>query len=236
MEIPLSNTDFETLRRLTLAAECRDRYTGAHMVRTGVLSAFLGEKIGLQSEVVQNLRHSAPMHDLGKIGIPDSILCKPAKLTPEEFEVMKTHTTIGARILENSKHIVLQMARQIALSHHERWDGQGYPNGLSGEGIPLMGRIVGLVDAFDAMTSTRSYRAAKSVAETCTIIEDEKGKQFDPLLAGVFLDNIEHILEIRSKMTSSGSLAPKAYFSRGLDHVAKERIASIAIGGFTKTV
>ncbi len=196
METILSNADIETLRRLALAAECRDSYTGAHMIRTGVLSAFLGERIGLENEVLESLRHSAPMHDLGKIGIPDNILRKPAGLTQEEFEIMKTHTTIGAKILENSQNPVLQMAREIALSHHERWDGNGYPTGLSGERIPLMGRIVGLVDAFDAMTSTRSYRSAKSVAETCQIIEDEQGRQFDPQLVEVFLDNIDRILVI----------------------------------------
>ncbi len=203
METILRKVDVDTLKRLAMAAECRDSYTGAHMARTGVFSAFLGVRVGLPKHEIQNLRHAAPMHDLGKIGIPDSILCKPAKLTPEEFEIMKTHTTIGARILEHSQNHILQMAHDIALSHHERWDGGGYPNGLAGDEIPLMGRIVGLVDAFDAMTSNRSYRAARSVEETCGIIEKEKGKQFDPRLVDVFLDNTERILNIRSRMTSS---------------------------------
>jgi putative two-component system response regulator len=221
METTLSNADVDTLRRLALAAECRDRYTGAHMVRTGVLSAFLGAKIGLSPEVVQSLRHSSPMHDLGKIGIPDSILRKPAGLTPEEFEIMKTHTTIGARILENSQNVVLQMGREIALSHHERWDGRGYPNGLSKIQIPLIGRIVGLVDAFDAMTSTRSYRDAKPAEEALEEIGNEKEKQFDPRLVEVFLDNMGHILEIISEMNSSESICPASCFSHGLNHMKR---------------
>ena len=210
METELRNVDLDTLRRLAMAAECRDHYTGAHMVRTGVLSAFLGVKMGLPREAIQSLRHSAPMHDLGKIGIPDSILRKPTRLTQEEFEVMKTHTTIGAKILENSQNPIFQMAHDIALSHHERWDGGGYPNGLTGEEIPLMGRIVGLIDAFDAMTSNRAYRAARSVEESCAIIEDERGKQFDPGLVEVFLHNIDRILDIRSRMNSSKRLASSA--------------------------
>ncbi len=221
MENTLSNSDIDTLRRLALAAECRDSHTGAHMVRTGALSAFLGAQIGLPNRVVEKLRHAAPMHDLGKIGIPDSILRKPTALTPKEFEVMKTHTTIGAKILENSQNVILCTAREIALSHHERWDGRGYPIGLSGEDIPLPGRIVGLIDAFDAMTSTRSYRTAKSFEETCAIIEEEKGRQFDPRLVEAFLDNIQDILDLRSRMGPADCLPDAIDAQNGFERISE---------------
>lgn len=192
--------DLETLRRLALAAECKDDETGAHMVRTGALSALLSQKLGLGAEFSNNMLHAAPMHDLGKIGIPDSILLKPGPLTPVELEIMKSHTLIGARILDGSEAPVHQLARTIALSHHERWDGNGYPSGLARTAIPLPGRIVALIDAFDAMTSDRPYRKALTVKRTCQVIREESARQFDPHMAAVFLCHLDAFLEIRERM------------------------------------
>lgn len=189
--------DLETLKRLALAAECKDDDTGAHMMRTGVLSALLTDLMGLGGESAFNMLHAAPMHDVGKIGIPDSILLKNGPLTQPEFEVMKGHTLIGAKILDGSEAPVLRLACTIALSHHERWDGKGYPSGLSATDIPLPGRIVGLIDAFDAMTSDRPYRSALSIAYACEIIRKETAKQFDPNLVTVFLSNLDAFLEMR---------------------------------------
>lgn len=195
-----SNGDLETLRRLALAAECKDDETGAHMVRTGVLSALLVEKLGTDRELADNMLHAAPMHDLGKIGIPDSILLKKGPLTQVEFELMKSHTLIGAKILDGSEAPVLRLAHTIALSHHERWDGEGYPYGLSSADIPLPGRIVALIDAFDAMTSDRPYRNALSVQRTCEVIREESGKQFDPNMVSVFLSHLDVFLAMRARM------------------------------------
>jgi putative two-component system response regulator len=192
--------DFETLRRLALAAECKDDETGAHMWRTGALSALLTEKLGLDSQLVYNMLHAAPMHDLGKIGIPDSILLKKGPLTQVEFEIMKSHTLIGAKILDGSEAPVLRLAHTIALSHHERWDGKGYPSYLASAEIPLPGRIVALIDSFDAMTSDRPYRKALGIEHSCAIIKEESARQFDPNLVTVFLSHLDVFLEMRERM------------------------------------
>jgi putative two-component system response regulator len=140
------------------------------------------------------------MHDVGKIGIPDNILLKPGKLTEEEFEIIKTHSTIGAKILANSKAEILKVAEQIALSHHEKWNGNGYPQGLSGDNIPLAGRIVGLADAFDAITSKRPYKDPYPVEMACDIIKKERGEHFDPDLVDVFMENIDEVLKIKAEV------------------------------------
>jgi len=137
------------------------------------------------------------MHDIGKIGVPDNVLLKPGKFEPEEWEVMKTHAQIGADILSGDDSPMMSMAREIALTHHEKWDGSGYPNGLSGDDIPLVGRISALADVFDALTSVRPYKKAWPVDEAVEYIKDQSGKHFDPQLVGYFLDNIEDIVSIK---------------------------------------
>ncbi len=152
--------------------------------------------LGWPQEQVQNIRLAAPMHDLGKIGIPDAILQKPGKLTAEEFEVMKSHTTLGARMLGSSGSAILQMGQEIALAHHERWDGSGYPRGLSGLAIPESARIVAIVDVYDALTHRRIYHDALPEAEALEIMEAGRGKQFDPFLFGVFLSILPELRRI----------------------------------------
>lgn len=178
----------ETLERLARAAEFRDDTTGHHIIRVGRLSEQIGRVLGLDEEQLFQLRHAAPLHDVGKIGIPDAILRKPGALTRDEWRLMQQHTEIGARILEGCPYPVLEMARQIALTHHERWDGRGYPQGLCGNEIPLWGRIVAVADAYDAMTSPRPYRPALSHEQAVEIIYAERGYHFDPVVVDAFLD------------------------------------------------
>ncbi len=154
------------------------------------------EVLGWPADQVQNIRLAAPMHDLGKIGIPDAILQKPGKLTAEEFAVMKTHSVIGARMLEGSESAILQMAHEIALAHHERWDGSGYPRGLAGMEIPESARILAIVDVYDALTHRRVYHEALPEDEAMKIMELDRGKHFDPFLFGVFLSLLPEIRRI----------------------------------------
>ena len=199
----LQEAYLDTIHRLALAAEHKDEDTGDHILRMSRYSTFLAEKLGLPPDEVQNIRYAAPMHDVGKIGTPDSILLKSGKLTDQEFELMKMHTTIGAKILGNSKAKILQVAEQIALSHHEKWNGKGYPLGLTGENIPMVGRIVALADTFDALTSKRPYKEPYPVAIALEIIKKERGQHFDPDVVDVFLENIDEILEIKSEVGST---------------------------------
>ncbi len=168
------------------AAEYRDDATGEHTRRVGDLSALLAARLGLGDDQVELMRRAATLHDIGKIGIPDRILLKPGRLTPEEFEVMKTHTTIGARILSGSRSPVLKLAREVALTHHERWDGEGYA-GLQGDEIPLSGRIVAVADTFDALTHRRPYKEAWSEERAIAEVDAERGRQFDPVVVDAFL-------------------------------------------------
>ncbi|MBR9991248.1 MAG: response regulator [Gemmatimonadetes bacterium] len=170
----------EALEHLARAAEFRDDVTGHHTHRVGSLSAGIALELGLDAESVDLILNAAPLHDIGKIGIPDSILMKPGPLTRDEFDVMKEHTTIGAAILAGSQSPVFVLAREIALKHHERWDGSGYPDGTRGNAIPLAGRIVCAADVFDALTNERPYKHAFSVAATMAEIEAHAGTQFDP--------------------------------------------------------
>jgi putative two-component system response regulator len=178
----------EILERLARAAEYRDDATGQHIIRVGRLSEQVGRVLGLNEERLFELRHAAPLHDVGKIGVPDAILRKPEPLAPDEWVLMRQHTEIGARILEGCANPVVQMARTIALTHHEHWNGAGYPQGLCGEEIPLWGRIVAVVDAYDAMTNDRPYRPALSHEQAIETIRAEREKQFDPLIVDAFLD------------------------------------------------
>lgn len=198
----LQNAYYDTISRLVRAAEYKDEGTGNHIVRMSRYSALIAEKFGLSSTEVHNILYAAPMHDVGKIGIPDSILLKPGKLTPEEFEVIRTHTQIGARILSKSKARILKLAQQIAISHHEQWDGSGYPQGLSGERIPLVGRIVAVSDTFDALTSKRPYKDPYPVEVALDVIQKGRARQFDPALVDIFVDHIDEILQIKAEVGS----------------------------------
>lgn len=180
----------EVLHRLALAAEYRDDDTGQHTRRVGDLSARLAERIGLPAAEVDLIRRAAPLHDVGKIGVSDAILLKPGPLTAAEFAQVKAHTVIGAKMLGGRGFPLLEVAEQIAVSHHERWDGSGYPHGLAGEEIPLVGRIVALADVFDALTHDRPYKSAWSIEESLDEIRRQRGRQFDPDLAETFVELI----------------------------------------------
>jgi len=182
----LQEAYLDIIHRLIIAAEFKDEYTGGHIQRISKYCTFIAEKLGLDSDTVENIRFTSPMHDIGKIGIPDSILLKKGRLSKEEFEVMKTHTIIGAKILDGSNSEILQI--------HEKWNGQGYPYGLAGEAIPLVGRIVALADVFDALISERPYKKAYSLEVAQDIIWKERGDHFDPKIVDIFLDNLDELL------------------------------------------
>jgi putative two-component system response regulator len=186
----LEAAQIEIIERLARAAEFRDDNTGQHTERVGQMAALLAKQIGLPDSQVALIRRAAPLHDVGKIGVPDSILLKLGKLTEEEFELVKTHTTIGARILSGSRFPILRLAEEIAFNHHERWDGHGYA-GIAGNAIPLAGRIVAVVDVFDALTQKRPYKAAWPVGEAIAEIDRQRAKQFDPTLVDAFLRIID---------------------------------------------
>ncbi|CAK0745680.1 putative two-component system response regulator [Gammaproteobacteria bacterium] len=192
----LEGNQEEIIRRLGTAAEFRDNETGMHIVRMSYYAAKIAATIGLPEEDQKILLQTAPMHDVGKIGIPDSILLKEGMLTEEEFSLVKTHTTIGARILAGSTPM-LSAARIIALSHHEKWDGSGYPNGLAGHDIPLFGRICAIADVFDALTTERPYKQAWSVDKAVELIQSQAARHFDPQLVDAFLVCLPDILSIK---------------------------------------
>ena len=195
----LDETRLEIIRRLGRAAEYRDNETGLHIIRMSQYSQLLGLAVGMSDAEANLLLNASPMHDIGKIGIPDQILLKQGKLTPGEWEIMKTHPTIGAEIMSGHHSELMQIAREIALYHHEKWDGSGYPHGLAGENIPLMGRIVAVADVFDALTTARPYKKAWKVEEAVDYIKQNRGAHFDPRLVDLFLDNISDVMTIRAK-------------------------------------
>jgi len=189
----------DTIHRLSLAAEFKDRVTAYHIERIGLYSERLARALAMAPKVVETIRHAATMHDVGKLGVPEAILMKPGKLTDAEMDIMKTHTTIGAQILSNSDSPLLQMGERIALSHHERWDGEGYPYGLAGEDIPIEGRICTIVDFFDALTTDRPYRDAVPVDEVLDMMREDSGRHFDPNLLETFFSITDEILEIYAR-------------------------------------
>jgi CHASE2 domain-containing sensor protein len=184
----LRETQLEVVLRLGQAAEWRDRETAAHIDRMSVLSARLGRAAGMSEQDAEMLLYASAMHDVGKIGIPDRVLLKPGPLDPDEWEIMKTHTTIGANILAGSSSPLLRMAERIALTHHEKWDGSGYPAGLAGEQIPLEGRVCAICDVFDALTSPRPYKDAWPVEQALEEIRSQSGQHFEPRLVKLFLE------------------------------------------------
>lgn len=209
VELRRTNAELEqsyrdTIMRLVTAAEYKDRDTGAHIARIAHYSVLMAQACGLRHDLVVSIEHASPMHDIGKIGIPDHILTKPGKLTAEEYELIKTHTTIGSRILSGSTAAVLRMAEEIARCHHERWDGDGYPQGLRGGEIPIAARIVGLVDTFDALTSVRPYKGAMPVDIAAQIVREESGCQFDPELVELFVSRLDDIRRIQAREGNGG--------------------------------
>jgi putative two-component system response regulator len=178
----------DCLWRLARASEYRDDDTGEHTLRVGVISSRIAQCLGLKPDEVDMLRRAAPLHDIGKIGIPDSILLKPGKLTPEEFAVMRSHVKIGASLLAGSSSKLMLMAEKIALTHHEKWDGSGYSLGLKEDDIPLPGRIVAVADVFDALTHDRPYKQAWPVEKAIAEIKSQAGKHFDPRVVEAFVE------------------------------------------------
>ena len=195
----LRHTQLEIVTRLGRAAEYRDNETGAHIKRMSRYCELLGKAAGLSDDESEMILHASPMHDIGKIGIPDRVLLKPARLNGEEWKIMKTHTVMGSEILSGNSSKLLGMARTIAVSHHEKWDGSGYPNGLAGEAIPLEGRLCALCDVFDALTSKRPYKEAWSVEQALEEIKNNAGSHFDSRLVDCFLGILPGILVIRSQ-------------------------------------
>ncbi len=191
----------ETIRRLSWAAEFRSQETGQHIVRMSLYCALLARLAGVEAERVELIRIASPMHDVGKIGIPDRILLKPGRLADDERRVMESHAEIGHRILAGSKVELLELAALLALTHHERIDGAGYPNGLAGGEIPLEGRIAAIADVFDALTSDRVYRPAFQPEEARELMLDGRGTQFDPGLLDLFLGAWGDVLAIRRAAT-----------------------------------
>jgi putative two-component system response regulator len=183
----LEQAQFEMLARLAAVAEFRDDDTGQHTRRVGDLSVAIAQRLGQPEAQLNLMRLAAPLHDVGKIAIPDAVLGKPGKLTVDEFDEMKTHTTVGAQMLAGSGYSLLELAEEIALSHHEKWDGSGYPAGLAGEAIPIAGRIVAVADVFDALTHERPYKAAWSTAEALAEMTGQAGRHFDPAVLEAFI-------------------------------------------------
>ncbi len=195
----IRDTRLEVIQRLAIAAELRDAGTGKHIYRMSRYCQLLALAMGYTKEQGELVLTTAPLHDIGKIAIPDTILLKPAKLEPHEFEIIKTHTTLGAKMLSGSDSVFLKMAEIIALTHHERWDGSGYPQGLNGEDIPLIGRICALADVFDALSSARPYKPAWSFEQTMAEIKKMKGIHFDPKLVDAFVDIGKDIKDVHDK-------------------------------------
>ncbi len=195
----LKRTRLQVIQRLGKASEYKDNETGKHVIRMSFYAKELALEYGLSEFQAEKIFNAAPMHDIGKIGIPDQILLKPGKLTPEEFEEMKKHPQIGEEILGESDSELIALAKSIAVSHHEKWNGTGYPYGLSGNDIPLEGRIVAIADVFDALTTIRPYKRAWTLEEATDYIYSESGKHFDPRLVECIPEVLDVFLDIMNK-------------------------------------
>ncbi|MEQ8820259.1 MAG: response regulator [Sumerlaeia bacterium] len=214
----------EALELLHRAAAYRDDDTGHHVSRIRLFTRELALAHGLGAEQAELIAQASAMHDIGKIGIPDQILLKPGKLTPDEWEVMKAHTTIGANIIGGKKTPLLDMCREIALTHHEKWNGGGYPAGLAGEAIPLAGRLVAIVDVFDALTHARVYKPAFSTEKAIQIIEESRGSHFDPRIVECFLPLIPRLKEMEASFDEEISAEVLSLHARRQKHAAGEGI------------
>jgi putative two-component system response regulator len=210
----LEKTRRQIIRRLGRAAEFKDNETGNHVIRMSHYSRLIAQAAGISAASVELLFYAAPMHDVGKIGIPDNIMLKPGKLTDEEWVIMRRHPTMGAAIIGDHKDDLLQAARSISLTHHEKWDGSGYPMGLKGEAIPIFGRIVALADVFDALTSERSYKKAWTVEASIKMIEEGAGSHFDPNLIKPFLAALPEILKIKEQYAEEHGALPDLDFMK----------------------
>lgn len=195
----LKKSRLEVIQRLGRASEYKDNETGMHVMRMSHYSKVIAEAYGFSKADANNLFSAAPMHDIGKIGIPDSIMLKPGKLTEEEFSIMKKHPEIGAEILGESDSSLIALAKVVSLTHHEKWDGTGYPNQLEGKNIPIEGRIVALADVFDALTSVRPYKDEWPVEKAMDFIRSQKGKHFDPELVDCLDQQLDKILMIKEQ-------------------------------------
>jgi len=195
----LKQTRLQVIQRLGRAAEYKDNETGLHVMRMSHYAQVLALAYGFSEQKAEDLLHAAPMHDIGKIGIADNILLKPGKLTAEEYKEMQKHPLIGAEIIGDCESDLLKMAKAVALYHHEKWDGTGYPFGLAGEQIPIEARIVALSDVFDALTSARPYKQAWSIDDTLQHIRQQKGQHFEPILVELLEQNLQQILEIKQR-------------------------------------
>lgn len=195
----LNDTRLEMIRRLGRAAEYRDDMTGFHIIRMSRYSQQLALAAGMSEKDAEVLLNASPMHDIGKIGIPDRVLLKPGKLDAEEWKIMQTHVDIGVEILSGSDSNLMSMAAEVAQNHHEKWDGSGYPQELAGEEIPLTGRVVAVADVFDALTTERPYKEAWPVDKAVEFLKEQKGKHFDPRLVDLFIEIIPDILNIRDQ-------------------------------------
>ena len=189
----------DTIYMLALAAEYRDTGTGVHTRRISHFAVAVARSLKLDEDTIENIFYAAPLHDVGKIGIPDEILMKPAKLSPDEWEIMKKHSAIGTKMLEISDAEYMKLAQVIALTHHEKWDGSGYPSGLKGESIPIAGRITAVIDVFDALISERPYKRPMPVENALSIIKNGSGSHFDPKVVDAFFAIKDEILSIKRK-------------------------------------
>lgn len=199
----LNDTRLEVIRRLGRAAEYRDDMTGFHIVRMSRYSQLLGRAAGMSEIDADMLLNASPMHDIGKIGIPDRVLMKPGKLDADEWTIMQTHVDIGVEILSGSSSELMNMAAEVAQNHHEKWDGSGYPRAIAGEEIPLTGRVVAIADVFDALTTERPYKKAWSIDESIEFLKEQKGKHFEPRLVDLFIEILPDILTIRQQYLES---------------------------------
>jgi len=199
----LQSTRLEIIRRLGRAAEYKDNETGLHVIRMGHYSRIIATHINANEEWVECLFNAAPMHDIGKIGIPDANLLNPNKLSDEEWEMMRKHPEFGAEIIGDNDSELLKMAKEIALNHHEKWDGSGYPQGLKGEKIPLTARIIAIADVFDALTTKRPYKEAWPVEHAISFIDEKSGSHFDPELVIAFHKALPEILKIKAQYAES---------------------------------
>jgi len=195
----IEETQKEIIFTMGEIGESRSKETGNHVKRVAEYSYIIAVALGMAQEEAELLKRASPMHDIGKVAIPDDVLKKPGKLTDEEYDIMKTHTQIGYNLLKNSKRKLLKMAATVAHEHHEKWNGQGYPRGLKGEEIHIYGRITAIADVFDALGSDRVYKKAWELERILNLFKEERGQHFDPLIVDTFMDNLAQILHIRDQ-------------------------------------